>query len=77
MIVQTATVIINMVARAVPDFRLGHRPPMGVAGAALSSLIAIAVGVVWLTLYFSKPTAYLRLPRRRLEAAMSTCGARC
>jgi len=33
--------------------------PLGVAGAAISSLVAVAVGVVWLSLYFIKPSAYL------------------
>ena len=36
----------------------GH--PYGVAGAAISSLIAVAVGVVWLTSYFFAKDSFLR-----------------
>jgi Na+-driven multidrug efflux pump len=39
--------------------------PFGVAGAAVSSLVAVAVGTVWLALYFVKPTAYLRFQPSR------------
>ena len=39
-------------ARAGADLRLGHGHPMGVAGAAISTLVAVVVGVVWLSRYF-------------------------
>ena len=46
--------------RPVPHLRLGHRDrAYGVAGAAVSSLVAVVVGVVWLAMYFIKPSAYL------------------
>jgi putative MATE family efflux protein len=60
MVVSTATVIINMVLAPFLIFGWGTGRPMGVAGAAVSSLVAIAIGIVWLTTYFIKKDAYLR-----------------
>jgi MATE family, multidrug efflux pump len=59
MVVQTATVILNMLLAPFLIFGWGTGIPLGVAGAALSSLVAVVVGVIWLTTYFLKPTAYL------------------
>jgi putative MATE family efflux protein len=59
MIVQTATVIINIVLAPVFIFGWGTGWAMGVAGAALASLVAIAFGVAWLTTYFVGKDAYL------------------
>jgi putative MATE family efflux protein len=62
MIVQTGTIIINIVLSPLLMFGwLG--PAMGVGGAALGSFIAIVVGVVWMALYFLPEDAYLRLTR--------------
>ena len=61
MVVSTATVIINMVLAPFLIFGWGTGYAMGVAGAAVSSLIAIAVGLVWLTKYFIRKDAYLHL----------------
>jgi Na+-driven multidrug efflux pump len=36
---------------------------MGVAGAAVATLVAIVVGIVWLTTYFVRPDAFLRFDR--------------
>ena len=36
----------------------------GVAGAAVSSLVAVAVGTIWLGMYFVKPSAYLHFVPR-------------
>ena len=60
-IVATATVILNMILAPFLIFGWGTGVPMGVAGAAISSLVAVAVGVIWLATYFIKPTDYLRL----------------
>jgi putative MATE family efflux protein len=60
MVVSTATVIINMILAPILIFGWGTGHAFGVAGAAMSSLIAIAVGVVWLSWYFFGKGAYLR-----------------
>ena len=58
-IVATATVILNMVLAPFLIFGWVTGVPLGVAGAAISSLVAVAVGVVWLATYFIKPSSYL------------------
>ncbi len=59
MIVSTTTVVINMVLAPFLIFGWGTGHAFGVAGAAISSLIAIVVGVVWLATYFISKDAYL------------------
>jgi MATE family, multidrug efflux pump len=59
MIVATTTVMLNMILAPFLIFGWGTGVPLGVAGAAISSLVAVAVGVAWLGLYFIKPSAYL------------------
>jgi putative MATE family efflux protein len=60
MVVSTATVILNMILAPFLIFGWGTGRPLGVAGAAISSLIAILVGIVWLSWYFIPEKAYLR-----------------
>ncbi len=64
MIVHTASVIINIVLAPFLIFGWGTGRPFGVAGAAISSLIAIAVGAIWMSFYFVGDGAYLRFVRR-------------
>jgi putative MATE family efflux protein len=64
MVVQTATVILNIVLAPVLIFGWGTGVALGVAGAAMSTLIAIAIGVVWMTVYFLPAAAYLRFSIR-------------
>jgi putative MATE family efflux protein len=60
MIVQTATVILNIVLAPILVFGWGIGRPLGVAGAAIATLLAIAIGVVWMAMYFLPADAYLK-----------------
>src|SRR5687767_4707833 len=60
MIVSTASVMLNMVLAPFLIFGWITHRPFGVAGAAVSSLIAIAVASVWLTFYFFAKGSYLK-----------------
>ena len=64
MVVSTATVILNMILAPFLIFGWGTGRPLGVAGAAISSLIAIVVGIAWLATYFLPRGAYLRFETR-------------
>jgi len=71
MVVQTATVIINIVLAPVLMFGWAGTEPMGVAGAGLASFIAIIVGTMWLAYYFFDTASYLRLhPQLTPNASM-------
>jgi putative MATE family efflux protein len=80
MVVQTVTVIINIVLAPFLIFGWVTHRPLGVAGAALATFIAIIVGVVWLLTYFFKRDSYLKFtpadwkPRVDLWAAMLKIG---
>jgi putative MATE family efflux protein len=59
MLVSTVTVLINMILAPFLIFGWGTGRPYGVAGAAMSSLVAIVIGIVWFAMYFVKKDAYL------------------
>ena len=59
MIVQVVTVAINIVLAPILIFGWGTGAAFGVEGAAIASLVAIVVGVAWLTLQFLQPHAFL------------------
>jgi len=63
MVVQTATVVLNMVLAPFLIFGWVTHRPLGVAGAAIASLIAVAVGTAWFLVYFLPADAYLRFVR--------------
>src|SRR3954468_17413855 len=60
MIVSTGSVIINMVLAPFLIFGWVTGHAFGVAGAAISSLVAIIVAIVWFSTYFVGKKAYLR-----------------
>jgi putative MATE family efflux protein len=64
MLVSTATVIINMILAPFLIFGWGTGHAFGVAGAAMSSLIAIVIGIVWLATYFVSKETYLHFTVR-------------
>src|SRR6185436_4776136 len=59
MIVGTWTVILNMVLAPFLIFGWVTHHPMGVAGAALSTFIAVIVGSVWMVTYFRAKDGFL------------------
>jgi putative MATE family efflux protein len=61
MVVQTATVVLNMILAPFLIFGWGTGRAFGVAGAAISTLVAVGVGVVWLSTYFTGQASYLHL----------------
>ncbi len=80
MIVQTATVILNMVLAPFLIFGWVTHRPLGVAGAALATFISVVVGTIWFLSYFLPKRAYLRFviadwkPRIELWRSMLRIG---
>ena len=60
MMVQVVSVAINMALAPFLIFGWGTGLAFGVSGAAIASLVAIMVGVGWLTVQFLQPEAFLR-----------------
>jgi putative MATE family efflux protein len=61
MIVGSATIVINILLAPVLIFGWGTGRAFGVAGAAMSTLVAVLVGTVWLLAYFLLEDSYLRI----------------
>ena len=62
-VVATGTVVLNMLLAPFLIFGWGTGRAFGVAGAAISSLIAILVGIVWLATYFRVKDSYLKFAK--------------
>jgi putative MATE family efflux protein len=60
MVVQTATVILNIVLAPILIFGWWTGIALGVQGAALATLFAIAIGIAWMALYFLPADSYLK-----------------
>jgi putative MATE family efflux protein len=63
MVVSTGSVIVNMVLAPFLIFGWYTGHAFGVAGAAMSSLVAIVVAIVWFATYFVPKDSYLRFVR--------------
>jgi putative MATE family efflux protein len=59
MIVQSATVVINIILAPFLIFGWFTGIRLGVGGAALSTFVAVVVGIVWISTYFLKPSDFL------------------
>ncbi|HEX7239849.1 MAG TPA: MATE family efflux transporter [Longimicrobiaceae bacterium] len=62
-VVSTVSVTLNMALAPVLIFGWGTGRPLGVAGAAISSLVSIVVALAWLSVHFAGPGAWLRFSR--------------
>jgi putative MATE family efflux protein len=60
MVISTVSVVANMALAPFLIFGWGTGRPLGVAGAALSSLVAIVLALAWLATHFVRPDAWLR-----------------
>jgi putative MATE family efflux protein len=71
MVVQSSTVALNIALAPVLIFGWGTGVAFGVAGAGMSSLVAVVVGVVWLSRYVERPDSFLhfRAAEMRPDAA--------
>ena len=67
MVVQSSTVALNIVLTPVLVFGWGTGVAFGVAGAAVASFIAVAVGVVWLSRYVERPESFLHFRRHEMR----------
>jgi putative MATE family efflux protein len=80
MIVQTGTVILNMVLAPFLMFGWLTGRPLGIAGAGLATFVAIVAGVLWLFVWFRGEGSYLKFvpadwrPRPDLWRAMLQIG---
>ncbi len=61
MLVQVMTVAINIVLAPILIFGWGTGVAIGVSGAAIASLVAVAAGIVWLSRQFVAQDAYLHV----------------
>jgi len=75
MVAHTASLAINMILAPFLIFGWGTGRPLGVAGAGLSTLVAVVVGMAWLARYFLLKDAYLRIPPSDWTTRLDLWGA--
>src|SRR5207249_2198493 len=75
MVVQSVTVILNMVLAPFLIFGWVTHRPLGVTGAALATFISIAVGSTWLLLYFRPGVTALEFMPADWKPRVSLWGA--
>ncbi|MGE0445739.1 MAG: MATE family efflux transporter [Vicinamibacterales bacterium] len=73
MVVQIATVVLNMALAPLLMFGWGPVPALGVAGTAIATLIAIVVGNAWMAGYFLRAGSYLRFAPREWRPQPPLC----
>jgi putative MATE family efflux protein len=74
MIVQTATILLNIVLAPLLMFGWLGLPALGVAGAALATFVAIAIGLLWMVAYFLPADAYLKFTFREWRPRLALWG---
>ncbi len=74
MIVQVATVVLNVILAPVLIVGWLTGRPLGVAGAGLASSISIAVGVVLMWLYFARQEKYVGFDRGMFRPRIAAWG---
>jgi len=67
MIVSTGSVLVNMVLAPFLIFGWVTGHAFGVAGAAMASLVAVVIAVIWFATYFLPKKSYLRFVRADLK----------
>lgn len=72
MVVQMATVLLNVLLAPVLIAGWGTGRPMGVAGAGLASTLSVAFGVAILYLYFHRLEKYVAVRRDQLRPRLET-----
>ena len=72
MLIGSGTVVLNTILAPILILGIGIGRPMGVAGAGLASLIAIALGVVALAVYVSRSEQYLQVVAAELRPRLSS-----
>ena len=71
MIVSTGSVLVNMILAPFLIFGWVTGHAFGVAGAAMASLVAVVVAVVWFATYFVPKDSYLRFVRADLKPRLA------
>ena len=72
MLVSTVSVTINMIVAPFLIFGWGTGHAYGVAGAAISSLVSIIIGIVWISTYFISRDAFLHFRAKDWSPLWST-----